>query len=171
MMFSKYKIRQAEVKDINAIWQLLQAGILKRQVEGSTQWQDGYPNLDVVKNDIAKQYGIVVENQEQQIVAYIAMIVGVEEVYEKIIGEWISTQPYFVFHRLIVDLQNPIKGFATWFMTELETLVLAKNIHSIKVDTNFDNTGMLRIFEKLNYRYCGKVYFRGSERLAFEKLI
>ena len=77
----------------------------------------------------------------------------------------------YVFHRLIVNLSHPVKGFATWFMTQLEKIVLEKNVYSIKVDTNFDNVGMLRVFEKLGYQYCGKVYFRGSERLAFEKLL
>ena len=170
-MFSEYKIRQAEVKDTNAIWQLLQAGILKRKEEGSTQWQDGYPNVDVVTNDIANQYGIVVENEKHQIVAYIAMIEGIEPAYEELAGIWLSNQPYVVFHRLIVKLSHPVKGFATWFMAQLEKIVLEKNIYSIKVDTNFDNVGMLRVFEKLGYQYCGKVYFRGSERLAFEKLL
>ena len=170
-MFSEYKIRQAEIKDTDTIWQLLQAGILKRKEEGSTQWQDGYPNLDVVTNDIANQYGIVVEDENHQIVAYIAMIDGVEPAYEELEGKWLSGQPYIVFHRLIVNLSNPVKGFATWFMTQLEKFVLEKDIYSIKVDTNFDNVAMLRVFEKLDYQYCGKVYFRGSERLAFEKIL
>jgi hypothetical protein len=30
---------------------------------------------------------------------------------------------------------------------------------------------MLKLFEKLGYQYCGEVYFRGSARKAFEKVI
>ena len=30
---------------------------------------------------------------------------------------------------------------------------------------------MLKIFEKSGYKYCGKVYFRGGEREAFEKVL
>lgn len=30
---------------------------------------------------------------------------------------------------------------------------------------------MLKIIEKLGYKYCGEVYFRGVARKAFEKLL
>ena len=168
-----FQIRVATTNDIEVIWNLLQQGIEKRRVEGSNQWQDGYPNRDVVMNDVKYQYGIVVENESSEIIAYIAMIADIEPAYEEIIGDWISpnSEKYVVFHRLIVDQYKSIKGLATWILKEVEQLVLSKRIHSIKVDTNFDNVGMLRVFEKLGYQYCGKVYFRGSERLAFEKTI
>jgi len=56
-------------------------------------------------------------------------------------------------------------------MEFIEKVALEKNIHSIKVDTNFDNPAMLKTFENLGYSYCGEVYFRGSARKAFEKVI
>jgi RimJ/RimL family protein N-acetyltransferase len=56
-------------------------------------------------------------------------------------------------------------------MREVERIVLDNDIISIKADTNHDNGGMLRVFEKLGYIYCGKVYFRGSARQAFEKVL
>ena len=165
------QFRLAEEKEVDFIWDLLQQGILKRKIEGSNQWQDGYPNRDVVLNDIANNYGYVIDNADHKIVGYLAVIEGLEPAYEEIVGNWLSQQPYIVLHRLIVDQKNPIKGLATWIMQKVEELVASKGIHSIKVDTNFDNIGMLRVFEKLDYQYCGKVYFRGSERLAFEKII
>lgn len=168
-----FKLRKAELIDIDRIWILLQQGIAKRKQEGSEQWQDGYPNRDVVLKDITHQYGIVLENESQEVVAYIAMIDDIDTAYEMIEGKWLShlSEKYMVFHRLIVDQENSIRGLATWFLQNLEPMVLEKGIHSIKVDTNFDNVGMLRVFEKLGYQYCGKVYMRGKERLAFEKLV
>lgn len=53
----------------------------------------------------------------------------------------------------------------------IEALCRDKKVYSIKVDTNFDNQPMLKILEKLQYTYCGEVYFRGSARKAFEKLL
>lgn len=172
-MEMNFTIERASLEDIDHIWELLQLGIEKRKLEGSDQWQDGYPNRDVVSNDIINQYGLVVRDVNQKIVGYIAMIDAIEPAYEILEGKWLSPtgEKYMVLHRLIVDQNNPIKGLATWMMQNIEKIVLDRGIHSIKVDTNFDNIGMLRVFEKLDYQYCGKVYFRGSERLAFEKLI
>ena len=59
-------------------------------------------------------------------------------------------------------------------------LVMIENIHqyakdnsiySVRADTNFDNHAMLKIFNDLGYSYCGEVYFRGSARRAFEKVL
>ena len=52
-----------------------------------------------------------------------------------------------------------------------EEIALKNNIISIKVDTNFDNIAMLKIFEKLGYTYCGEVQLRAGIRKAFEKVI
>lgn len=67
--------------------------------------------------------------------------------------------------------QNLGKGLAKKIMLYAEEVALANNIFSIKVDTNFDNIPMLKIFEKLGYIYCGEVEFRGSKRKAFEKVL
>ena len=54
-------------------------------------------------------------------------------------------------------------------MLAAEAVCRKQGILSIKADTNFDNAGMLRVFEKLGYTYCGEVYFRGAARRAYEK--
>ena len=74
------------------------------------------------------------------------------------------------------DLNNKVdkaagKGFATEIFRRIEEFSRKNGILSIKVDTNFDNAAMLRILEKLGYKYCGEVYFRGSARKAFEKVL
>lgn len=166
-------LKLAAIEEVEIIWNLLQEGILKRKNEGSNQWQDGYPNLDVVKKDIAHQYGYVAVNDENKIVGYFAIINEIEPAYEAIEGNWLSDPniPYAVIHRLIVDLKNPIKGLATFMMQKAEEIVRAKQINTIKVDTNFDNVGMLKVFDRLGNQYCGEVYFRGSARKAYEKIL
>ena len=52
-----YHFRKADATDISEIWAILQQAIIRRKNDGSNQWQDGYPNPDVVKNDIEKGYG------------------------------------------------------------------------------------------------------------------
>ena len=54
-----YHFRKAGLSDAPAIWQILQQGIARRKAEGSDQWQDGYPNPDVVKKDIGQGAGYV----------------------------------------------------------------------------------------------------------------
>ena len=56
-------------------------------------------------------------------------------------------------------------------MKFIEEFALDHNIYSVKADTNFDNFAMMKSFEKAGYTYCGEVYFRGSARKAYEKVL
>ena len=56
-------------------------------------------------------------------------------------------------------------------LQEAEKLAREKGVESIRIDTNFDNIPMLKIIEKEGYKYRGEVYFRGSARKAFEKIL
>ena len=170
-MITELYLRQANSNDIERIWEILAQAIQKRKDEGSNQWQDGYPNRDGVKNDINNGYGYVIVNKEQTIIGYVAIIDEIEPAYTEIEGKWLNDDQYIVIHRLASAQDVQIKGLGTWTMQEIEKIVLSKAIYSIKVDTNFDNIGMLRVFEKLGYQYCGEVYFRGGARKAFQKLL
>ncbi|SDE12437.1 GNAT family N-acetyltransferase [Niabella drilacis] len=162
-------LKKARTKDAGMIWQLLLQAIEKRRQEGSTQWQDGYPNPAVVARDIERGYGYVCMDETGSTVAYAALIFDGEPAYEALEGQWLTNQPYAVIHRLAVNQEVIIKGLGTWVMAAAEELCRQQGTGSIRIDTNFDNTAMLQILEKLGYTYCGEVYFRGAARRAFEK--
>lgn len=162
--------RKADFNDQEKIWDLLQQGIKRRKKEGSNQWQDGYPNLEVVKNDIEKEIGYVLI-KKGEIIGYCAILINEEPEYERILGTWLSNEDFLVFHRLVISENYLGKGFSINILEYIEKIALDNQICSIKADTNYDNTAMLNIFKKMNYKYCGVVYFRGSPRKAYEKLL
>lgn len=163
-------LRSANANDAEKIWLILQDAIAQRKADGSEQWQDGYPNPETINYDIEKNYGyVLIENEN--IIAYAAVIFDGEPAYKNIEGEWLTNGSYVVVHRVAVAKEAKGKGIATILMKEIETLALSQNIYSIKVDTNFDNIPMLKIMDKLGYTYCGEVYFRGGARKAFEKVL
>lgn len=163
-------LRKAEPNDQETIWEILQQAILRRKNDGSSQWQDGYPNSDTVRTDIENEFGYLLEI-DGEIAAYSALIFNNEPAYENIVGKWLSDDDFFVVHRVAVSDQFLGKGIAIKLFLEIENFAKQKQVFSIKVDTNFDNLAMLKILKKLNYTYCGEVYFRGSARKAFEKLL
>ena len=162
--------RKAVESDVDQIWEVLQYAIACRKKDGSSQWQDGYPNLESIRNDLKNDWAYVIVDQEG-ILAYGAVIFDGEPAYEEIVGTWLSTDDFVVLHRIASAKRSKGMGIATHFFKYVEELALSKGIHSIKVDTNFDNTAMLKILDRLDYQYCGEVYFRGSARKAFEKLV
>ncbi|WP_312187584.1 GNAT family N-acetyltransferase [Sphingobacterium sp.] len=167
---NKFEIRKATLVDKDRIWEIIQQAIALRKAQGSRQWQDGYPNEDVVQSDLDKEYAYVVEH-ENSIVGYVAIIFDVEPAYNDIDGKWLSDGKYVGIHRLASAQDPHVKGVGTAIMQGVEQIAIDHDVYSIKVDTNFDNGGMLHVFEKLGYQYCGEVHFRGAARKAYEKLL
>src|SRR5690606_1878891 len=123
-----------------------------------------------VKKDIEKGSGYVLTDGDT-IAGYCAVLINDEPEYARLKGKWLTNGDFVVYHRVAVSETYLGKGVAQQMLQHIENFALQNNISSVKADTNFDNAGMLRIFEKLGYTYCGEVVFRGSPRKAFEKVL
>lgn len=165
-----YHFKKAEISEIPQIWNILQLAIIRRKEEGSNQWQDGYPNPDVVQKDIEKGAGFVLTDGET-IVGYCAILINDEPEYAKIEGKWLTNDDFVVFHRVAISEKYLGKGCAQKMIGSIEDFAVQNNIYSVKADTNFDNIAMMKVFEKLGYTFCGHVYFRGGQRKAYEKVL
>jgi GNAT superfamily N-acetyltransferase len=166
----EYTFRLATSADADAIWEILQDAIARRKADGSRQWQDGYPNPDVVKTDIENHYGYVLTDGES-IAGYCALMINNEPAYAEIDGKWLTDADFVVYHRVAISEKHLGKGVAKKMLGYIEDFARNNNIKSIKVDTNFDNAGMLSLLDKFRYVYCGEVFFRGAARKAFEKVL
>lgn len=163
-------LRRAHLSECGIIWLILQNAIARRKSDGSDQWQNGYPNMETIITDIQDNVAFVLE-VNNEIIAYAAVIFDREPAYEEIDGKWLSRGDYAVIHRVAVSEKFAGKGIGTILFIKIEKFVQENALFSIKVDTNFDNLQMLKILDKLEYTYCGEVYFRGSARKAFEKIL
>lgn len=166
----QYQFKKAELAQISEIWTIMEAAIQRRKEEGSEQWQDGYPNPEVLRNDIEKGQGFVLVAQEQ-LVGYCALLINDEPQYASIEGRWLSHADFVVFHRVAISPLWLGQGCAKVMLGFIEAFARKNKIYSIKADTNFDNFAMMSLFDKLGYSYCGHVYFRGGQRKAYEKVL
>jgi len=156
------------MEELPLIWEILQKSIIRRGKEGSQQWQDGYPNREVIKNDILTDAGYVLTG-DGVIIGYSAVIFNDEPAYNQIDGQWLTTGDFVVVHRVAIAEEFLGNGLAPKIFEFIENIALENKIFSVKVDTNFDNLAMLRVLEKSGYTYCGEVSMRGNARKAFEK--
>jgi GNAT superfamily N-acetyltransferase len=162
--------RKADFSELPFIWDIIQQAIEQRKQDGSEQWQDGYPNEQTIHHDITKGYAYVLVDNHT-IIAYAAIIFGVDPAYNYLRGRWLTNDDYVAVHRVATSNASKGKGVATHLFKIIEDLCMEQKVQSIKVDTNFDNIPMLRILDKLGYTYCGEIFFRGSPRKAFEKVM
>lgn len=165
-----FKLRPANERDAPIIWDILQGAIEQRRLEGSDQWQNGYPSEQTVRDDIAKSVAYVLMENDA-VIACAAIILNGEPAYDAIDGEWLTDGRYATVHRVARTRDVKSRGVATTFLKLIEDLCIELGVPSIRLDTNFDNLAMLKILENLSYRYCGEIFYEGASRRAYEKIL
>jgi GNAT superfamily N-acetyltransferase len=165
-----YNFKKANITNIPEIWAILQNAIIRRKNDGSNQWQDGYPNPEVIKKDIEKGVGYILTKGET-IIGYSAILINDEPEYLKIEGNWLTNADFVVFHRVAIAEKYLGQHLSKKIIEFIEDFARKNKIKSLKADTNHDNFAMMKIFEKTGFTFCGIVHFRGSPRRAYEKVI
>lgn len=127
-----------------------------------TQWPDGYPDAEKVKQDINCGFCYVLEEQKR-VIATFTMISGEEPTYQFIEeGRWINSTPYCTIHRVASD--GTIKGVGATIMKWC-----SRQCSHIRIDTHRDNLVMQHVIEKSGFTYCGIIYAEdGTPRMAYE---
>lgn len=156
-------IRPAVMQDLPRIMPLFE---IARQFMASTgntnQWIDGYPQEELISEEITKGHCFVAERQDE-IVATFCLIIGKDPTYDIIEGgAWLNDLPYGTVHRLASN--GKFKGIGKacfdWCFEQ---------IPNIRVDTHQDNKVMQRVLESCGFHYCGIIYtHNGTERLAYQ---
>lgn len=165
----KTHLRKANTTDIPMIWAILKDAIKRRKLDGSQQWQDGYPNIEVVQSDVDNEVGFVF-TEKDDIIGCCTLFINYEPLYKDIQGKWLTDGDFIAFHRLAIKETHVGNGLSSRILESIEEYARDNNIYSIKADTNFDNSPMLGLFKKMGYIYCGEINTRGRPRKAFEKV-
>ena len=163
----KMEIRLAFPNEVNAVMKVIEDAKKTLAQSGSDQWQNGYPNVDIIIDDIISGQAYVAL-EEGEVIAYAAVTRSPESAYDAIYeGKWQGGEPeYLVFHRIAVARDAQGQGVAQTF---LEGLVEGFDYLDFRSDTHAKNIAMQHIFEKLGFKQVGKVPVDG-ERLAYQKL-
>ncbi len=148
--------------------------LLKTQ---SSQWQNNYPNEEIMLNDIncGNLFGIY---QDNLLIGIESLIIGEDENYKEItLGKWIKkpSQKDLVIHRIAVRNIYHNKKIGDQLIKFAIDYAKRKKIHSIKVDTHKKNIAMQKILLDNNFSFRGIIYLKREEednqRLAYELTI
>lgn len=164
-------LRYAKQKDIPEIMDIIGMAQDYFRQKGIDQWQNGYPNIDVILNDIRNENSYVLI-QDDFIVATAMISFSDDPNYRYIDGEWITRNPYAVVHRIAVRPEMKGRSIAGWIINKVEEMCGIKGFNSIRIDTHKDNRSMQKVAIKNGFQYCGIINVAdGSPRLAYEKAL
>ena len=166
------EFRRSTEIDINSIMGIINQAQTYFKEQGINQWQNNYPNIKTIKDDINSNNSYVLL-KDDCVVATVAVSFDGEKTYDKIYeGEWVSNNEFAVIHRIAVDNLYKGLGVSSEIIKNVERLCLSRNIHSIKVDTHEENVPMQELLKKNKFNYCGIIYLEcGDKRIAFEKTL
>ena len=163
MKISQFSWRKALPEDLPRIHDIIEQAKQQMLREGKQQWNEDYPALTDLQEDVCSKHGYVLCQENELPIAYGAIIIGKEPAYDNQECQWLSiATPYIVVHRLAVADEVRNKGI----------MAVKNGIASIRVDTNHDNGYMLRLLARLKFTRCGNIHYpKGGTRIAFEKTI
>lgn len=165
------QIRPSTTEDIPFIMGMIAQAQNYFKQQGVDQWQDGYPNTEVIRNDI-RNHNSYVLLQEDRIIATAMISFDGEPTYADIDGHWLTDHPYAVVHRIAVESALKGQNIAGSILAFAEKMCHERQIPCLRIDTHEENHSMQRVAAKSGFQYCGIIKVRdGAPRKAYEKVL
>ena len=159
-------IRLAQLNDLPPILKIYaHAREYMREQGNPTQWGNGYPQENLLRDDIAKKQ-LYVCCEADEILGVFCYFFGNDPTYLKIYeGAWQNNLPYGVIHRIaVVSHRRGVASFCYDYCFSL--------CQNLKIDTHRDNLPMQKSLAKNGFARCGIIYLEsGDERIAYQKTI
>ena len=182
-MDKKFVIRQANASDIDAVMEIIAEARGTIAALGIDQWQDGYPQREIIEKDVADGVSYCIENTENgEILATFGVFEAGDLLYDKIFdGAWRTGDSlsslkknvsYTAIHRVAISVKSRGQGLSTAMIDFVANK--AKNIgkKSLRIDTHEGNVVMRKMLEKHSFVHCGTIYLENNDaRVAYEKLL
>ena len=168
-----YDIRRAALGDLPGMLEIFadaQRALASRNVD---QWQDGYPQREILEADISRGDTWVLRSRGN-VIGTAAFCFGRDPTYAKLhSGAWHTGEPYAALHRIAMAEGENGKGAAGALYAYLENIARAEGLAAVRVDTHRDNLVMQKFLQKHGFAKCGILYLpdTGAERFAFDKVL
>ncbi len=156
------EIRKARLCELSEIQKVFEIGRnFMRQNGNKNQWINGYPQDEVLVDDINNDnLYVCVENGE--IAGVFAFIIGKDPTYSYIEGgDWLDDGNYGTVHRIASS--GKYRGIAKICFDFCKS-----KIDNVRCDTHHDNAFMQKKLQENGFEKCGVIYIAdGSPRIAY----
>lgn len=157
------EIRMSRIEDLKEIMAIYEyAREVMRNSGNPNQWKNTNPPEEAIVEDIMNGNHYTIW-KDDEICGVFAFIIGEDETYKIIDGNWLNDEPYGTIHR--VASAGKEKGILEMCLRFCES-----KISNVRIDTHEDNKIMQHLLKKNGYVECGIIYVKdGSPRKAYQK--
>jgi len=159
------KIRQAYQDDILKAKKLTEACAVGMQQLGIFQWNEHYPSVEKLQQDIDRKELYVLE-ENNQILGMIVLSEIMDEEY--ITVSWLTpSEKNLYIHRLAIHPESWGKGYGQKLMAFAEEFARKLDFQSIRLDTFSLNKRNQKFYEARGYEKLEDIYFPKQSAAPF----
>lgn len=168
-MNEEFCFMRATLEDLNDVYQVFQDAIIEMKRNKISQWDEQYPNRDILMDDIEKQQ-LYIGTLNSNIITVYVINSEYDEQYQN--GKWTSDKLSFrIIHRLCVNPNYQNMGLGVKVLTHIEHELINNGIQSVRLDVFSENPYALRLYEKLGYHKVGEANWRKGTFHLMEKTL
>lgn len=161
--------RKGNLSDINEVYLLFQAAINSMIKTNIYQWDEIYPNKEILQTDI-KQQQLYVGIIENKIAVVYVLNKNCDPEYND--GKWNSVSDNFmIIHRLCVHPNFQNMGIAKNTLLHIEQQLKKDNVDSMRLDVYSKNPYALKLYNSLGYKTVGKATWRKGLFYLMDKVL
>ena len=164
-------IRKANKTDLDNIMKMYKSCIKGMLENGIDQWDDAYPNTEIISEDLNAGTYYVAE-MDETIIGGINIDNNQDDTYLAL--DWEDkSDSFLVVHRLGVKEEFWNKKIGKDLMLFTEKLVLEKRLNSVRLDTYSGNPKAMEFYRRLGYSELGTIDLKPEKDkyYCFEKII
>lgn len=165
-------IRKAIKSDLSAAKKLTESCALEMQKKGIFQWNEFYPSLQRLRQDIEEDELFILEENDE-LLGIMVLSPKMDEEYFPV--AWLTPiGPNLYVHRLATHPNLWGKGYGQQLMDFAEDFARAHDYISVRLDTFSQNIRNQKFYESRGYKRLENIYFpKQSEHpfYCYEKLL
>ena len=164
-------IRKANKTDLKNIMKMYKSCVTGMLENGIDQWDDTYPNTDVISEDLNVGTYYVAEI-DGTIIGGVNIDQNQDNTYLTL--DWEDkSDSFLVVHRLGVKEEFWNKKIGKYLMLFTENLVIEKGLKSIRLDTYSGNLKAMEFYRRIGYSELGTIDLKPDKEkyYCFEKII
>ena len=159
--------RKGTEEDIPMIMKIIKEAIVHMEEQGIFMWNEEYPTVDDISQDISKQ-DLYVAMQDEEIIAFYVLNTECNEDYFQ--ADWkYDSDTTCILHRLCVSPAVQHQGVGRRMMEHIEAQAVNEGYRSMRLDVFDGNPGAQKLYASRGFELRGDAHMFGMHFLFMEK--
>ena len=161
------RFRLASINEVDYINNMFNTAKAKGRIDGTSDWDEDYPNREIIEEDIKNQDLYILEDQGKMIASISIVEKEPEEIND--LG-WERVRSCFLV-RLCVAPEYQGKGIGEQMMKSISIIAQEKGYKATHHLAAEVNKSANRLYKRMGYKNLGLIHAYDTDFIAYEKVL